>query len=146
MSNRLRVYAFDAQMSFEGWLAGAVERVADRLLDTLFVLRDAGTGEVQALDLATATADGTFIRALDFRLDPARRGAATQAASAPAVEAVAGALKPGAAALALVLAEGPDEVLDDAVARTGGRLVADLATSATRLADLVPELRAALAG
>src|SRR3954468_18807455 len=111
MAVRLRVYAFGPGAEFSGLLVGALERVdGERLLDALFVMRDANSGEVQALDRATGLGDGSLARMLDFRLDPARRQTMTdetRARGAESVEAIADALDEGCAVLAVVLAGEP---------------------------------------
>ena len=151
---RLQIYRFGADSAFEGGVAGAVERLeagSDRqLLDALFVARDAAAGELQAVDLATARADGTLAALLDFRLDLGRRRAmtrrtlATDAASREVLAAIARVLEPGGAMLVLLLAGSPPDELGDTLARAGGRLVADDAVSAQRLADVAPALSARL--
>ena len=153
----LRVYRFAPGAAFEGAVVGALERIElERdagLLDALFVTRDPASGETQAIDLATGQADGTAAGLLDFRLDPGGRGAVTQrtlrphAGGAPpaVVEAIAGALEPGGALLAVLVAGGALAAFEDAVARSGGRMVADeQAAAATTLAGFGPQLLAAL--
>ena len=62
----------------------------------------------------------------------------------PLIEAVAAATESGAATLA-VLQTGPSTtVLEDAVARSGGRLIADQPVDARALAEAGPGLRAAV--
>lgn len=147
-AHRLRAYRFPAGADFGGQLAGALERLllvgGGDLHDALFVIRDTGAGEPMAIDLRTASAGGTLASMLDFRLDERRRRAVTNATLAPgagrvdrdAVEEIAAALEPGGALLAVVAAGHPAPALDDAVARTGGRLVADEPTDAGRIAEL----------
>jgi hypothetical protein len=151
---RLRLYAFGPDVTLQGELVGALERIGPgRLLDVLFVLRDPASGEVQAIDLATGLADGTFAALLDFRLDPGSRQAATDRvrASAPpgepsAVDALGAALQPAAAVLAvLAVADAADTELDDAVARAGGRLAAEQKAAGTRIAALAQPLQSTLA-
>jgi hypothetical protein len=145
--HRLRAYHFPPDADFEGRLAGALERMlltADaRLRDALFVMRDARTGEPLAIDLTTARAGGTPAAMLDFRLDERRRRDVTSATLAQGgggaiVAEVAAALEPGAAVLAVLADAGPAPVLQDAVARSGGRLVTDEPASADRIAELEP--------
>ena len=155
--SRLRAYRFPPDADFAGHLAGAFERMlldsGAELRDVLFVMRDARTGEPLAIDLSTARAGGTLAAMLDFRLDERRRRAVTAETLAPgaggagraAVEEVAAALEPGGALLAVLAAGGPASVLDDAAARTGGRLVADEPVGAHRIADLEPGALASLA-
>ena len=151
---RLHAYRFPPTADFEGRLAGALERMlltgGAGLRDALFVMRDARTGEPLAIDLATARAGGTPAAMLDFRLDERRRRAVTSATLAQGaggvdradVAAVAAALEPGAAVLAVLTDAGPAPALEDAVARSGGRLVADEPVGAARLADLQPRVLA----
>ena len=150
---RLRVYRFDPGAVFEGGLLTAIERmeIGDEanLLDALFVGRDATSGALQAVDLSTGGADTTFASLLDFRLDPARRRALTERTLAehpggvprPLIEAIAGTLDAGGAIFA-VLQTGPTAtVLEEAVARCGGRSIADEPVDAGALAQAGPQLR-----
>jgi hypothetical protein len=153
---RLRVYRFDPDAAFEGGLVGAVERMNlerdAKLLDALFVTRDPASGGLQAVDLATAGAGGTFASMLDFRLDPGRRGAITERTLAehrggiprPLIETIAGTLEAGAAILAVLHTGGAPTVLDDAVERSHGRLIADDPVEARALAHAGPQLLAAV--
>jgi len=118
------------------------------LLDALFVLRDAASGELQAIDRATGVGDGSVAAMLDFRLDPARRPAATEktmASGAAAVEAMAGALEDGGAVLAVLVAGDPPPELEEAVARSGGRLIGSEPARDVRLVNLTEQLREVLA-
>ena len=145
---RLSAYRFPPAADFEGRLAGALERMlltADSgLRDALFVMRDARTGEPLAIDLATARAGGTLAAMLDFRLDERRRRDVTAATLAQGgggramVAEVAAALEPGAAVLAVLSDAEPASALQDAVARSGGRLVLDGPADAGRIAELEP--------
>ena len=132
-ATHLRIYRFDPGAVFEGGLLAAVERMQvlgeTKLLDALFVGRDPATGAVQAVDLRSAGAQTSFASLLDFRLDPARRQALTERTLAehaggvprPIIEAVAATIDAGGAVLA-VLHTGPSPaVLEEAVARCGGR-------------------------
>jgi hypothetical protein len=153
---RLRVYRFDPDAAFEGGLVGAVERMNlerdAKLLDALFVTRDPASGGLQAVDLATAGAGGTFASMLDFRLDPGRRGAITERTLAehrggvprPLIETVAGTVEAGAAILAVLHTGSAPTVLDDAVERAHGRLIADDPVDAQALAHAGPQLLAAV--
>ena len=149
---RLRAYRFPPTAGFEGQLAGAIERMLltddAGMCDALFVMHDGATGEALAIDLATARGDGTPTAMLDFRLDERRRRAVTRKALSTgrvdraALAEVAAALEPGAAFLAVLTTAGPAPALEDAVARTGGTLVADEPAAAARLADLEPRVLA----
>jgi hypothetical protein len=152
----LRVYRFDPGFRFEGGLAGAVERLElageTTLLDALFVTRDPESGEVAAVDRAIAGAGGTFASMLDFRLDAGRRRAITERTLAehrggvpgPLIESVAATVEAGAAILAVLHTGGAPTVLDDAVARGRGRLIAEDPVDARSFAQAGPQLLAAV--
>jgi hypothetical protein len=153
---RLRAYRFQPGTVFEGGLVGAIERMQlggdARLLDALFVTRDADSGALYAIDLATGGAGSTFAALLDFRLDPGRRRALTErtlvehsrGVPRPLIEAIAATLEAGAAIFAVLHTGGTPTVLDDAVERSHGRLIADDSVGAQALADAGPQLLAAV--
>ena len=143
-SAHLCVYRFDPGAPFEGALAGAIERMeldqGTRLLDALFVRREAESGALEAMDLAAGTKDGTSIAMLDFRLDPGRREAISKRTlakhggeSGSLMEAIGTALEPGDAMLAVLHTGDAQAALEDAVARCQGRVVADERVDARRL-------------
>lgn len=152
----LRVYRFDPGAVFEGGLVGAIERINlgrdTKLLDALFVTQDPVSGGLAAVDLASGGAGGTFASMLDFRLDPGRREAITERTLAEhgggvprtLIEAIAATLEAGAAIFAVLHTGGTPAVLDDAVERSHGRLIADDSIGAQTLADAGPELLAAV--
>ena len=153
----LRVYRFDPGAVFEGGLLAALERMQLgedwKLFDFLFVTRDATSGELEAVDLGTGGADGTFALLLEFRLDPNRRRALTERALAehpggvprPLIEAIAATLEPGTAIFAVLHAGASATVLEDAVARCGGRRIADEpADDASTLAEVGQRLSTAM--
>ena len=151
----LCVYRFDPGAAFEGELLAAVERMeigSARLFDALFVGRDAASGALEAIDLGAQGSDGTLASLLDFRLDPGRRRALTERTLSehpggvprPLIEALAATLKEGAAILAVLHSGAAAEVLEDAVARCGGRPIADEPVDAGALAQLAPQLRGAV--
>ena len=154
---QLRVYCFDPGAVFEGGLVGAIERMSlgrdTKLLDALFVMQDPASGGLAAVDLASGGAGGTLASMLDFRLDPGRREAITKRTLAehrggvprPLIEAIAGALETGTAIFAVLHTGGTPAVLDDAVTRAHGRLIADEPVDAQALADAGPQLLAAVA-
>jgi hypothetical protein len=158
MSGRahLRVYRFEPHAVFEGGLAGAIERMQlggdAKLLDALFVTRDAHGGTPDAIDLATAGAGATLASLLDFRLDPGRRRAITERTLAkhprgvprPLIEAIAATLPAGAALFAVLDTGDTAAMLEDAVARCGGRVIADEPVDAQALAEVDARLRAAV--
>ena len=152
----LRVYRFDSSAKFEGGLVAAIERLEfgrdGKLLDALFVRRDASSGALEAVDLSVGGADATFASLLDFRLDPDRRRALTErtfterrgGVPRSLIESIAGTLEAGAAIFA-VLQTGPTAtVLEDAVARCGGQRIADEPFDAHSLAEADRPLRAAV--
>jgi hypothetical protein len=152
----LRVYRFDPGAVFEGGLVGAIERMKlgsdTKLLDAVFVTNDPASGGLAAVDLASGGAGGTFASMLDFRLDAGRRQAVTERTLAEhrggvprlLIEAIAATLEAGAAILAVLHTGGAPTVLDDAVARSHGRLIADDQVDAPTLAHAAPQLLAAV--
>ena len=154
MSPHLRVYRFDPGSVFEGGLVGAIERMNlgldTKLLDALFVTDDPACGGLAAVDLASGGAGGTFASMLDFRLDAARRQVITERTLAehrggvprPLIEAIAATLETGAAIFAVLHTGGAATALDEAVARSHGRLIASDPVDARALADAGPQLLA----
>ena len=152
----LRVYRFDPGAVFEGGLVGAIERLSlgrdTKLLDALFVMQDPASGGMAAVDLASGSAGGTFASMLDFRLEPGRRGAITRRTLAehrggvprPLIEAIAATLEAGTAIFAVLHTGSTPAVLDDAVTRAHGRLIADEQVDAKALVDAGPQLLAAV--
>jgi hypothetical protein len=153
---QLRVYRFEPGAVFEGGLVGAVERMqlghGTELLDGLFVRRGAASVGFDAVDLAVGGRGGTFASLLDFRLEPRRRRAITERTLAehaggiprPDIEALVAALEAGGALLAVLSTGEPATALEEAVARCGGRMVADESVDARALAQVGPRLRAAV--
>ena len=151
----LLIYEFGPDSSFEGRLVGALERIqaaeGSRVLDGLFVTSDADTGELAAIDLRSGNASGAVARLLTFRFEEDARRRATKRAlgdlgSVPAdvIRELGQALAPGGAILAL-LVELPDwQELGDAVARTGGTMVSAERVSDSSLAELGPNILAAV--
>jgi hypothetical protein len=151
----LLIYEFGPSANIEGRLVGALERMEAAgeasVLDGLFVANDIDTGELVAIDLRSGSARGGVARLLTFRLDAGARRHATAktlsdsgSVSADVVRDLGGALKPGCATLALLI-EGPEqEDLRDAVARTGGRTLSAEPVRSSSLAELAPELLAAV--
>jgi hypothetical protein len=156
MSVHVCVYRFDPGASFEGGLLAALERMQvgkdGELLDALFVRRDTRSGALEAVDLRTGGADGTFASLLDFRLDSRRRRRLTERTFAEhpdgvpqaLIESIGDTLEAGAAILA-VLGSGPTaSLLEDAVARCGGLSIADEPVEAHTLAQVASQLNAAV--
>ena len=150
---QLLLYGFGPQADFEGRLVGALERLesggALRILDVLFVRRDADSGDLDAIDLHGDGAGGVVAPLLNFRLDEGERRRATERAlrtEAQVVRALGATLEPGAALAAVLVDHVWSDVLDDAASRSGGRLLAGDFVGATALSELGPELLAAAAG
>jgi hypothetical protein len=144
------LYGFGSDADFEGQLVGALERVesggALRILDVLFVRRDAESGDIVAVDLQGKGAGVGPL--LGFRLDEAERRRVTERALATGAAAellseLGTALKPGAALAAVLVEHVWRGALDDAAARMGGTLLATDFVDATALADLGAELLSA---
>jgi hypothetical protein len=135
---------------------GALERMqlglGTKLLDALFVTHDPESGGLAAVDLASGGAGGTFASMLDFRLDAGRRQAITERTLAEhrggvprtLIEAIAATLEARAAIVAVLHTGAAPTVLDEAVARSQGRLIADDPVDAQALAHAGPQLLAAL--
>jgi hypothetical protein len=150
---QLLLFRFGPDSDFEGQLVGALERIesggALRVLDALFVGRDAETGELLAIDLGGHRAGGAVASLLMFRLDAAERRRATErtlargGVPADAMRELGEGLEPGAAMAAVLVEHVWARALDTAVSRIGGTPVANLFVDATELADLIPELLAA---
>ena len=153
--HHLLIYEFGPGANFEGRLVGALERMEAAgevgVIDGVFVANDVDTGELAAIDMRSGRSGGTVARLLTFRLDAAARRRATAktlsgSGSVPAdvVRDLGGALKPGSATLAL-LVEGPEqEDLKDAVERIGGQTLSAEPVESSSLAELAPELLAAV--
>jgi hypothetical protein len=146
------LYGFGPDADFEGQLVGALERVesggALRILDVLFVRRDAESGDIVAVDLHGKGAGGVVAPLLGFRLDEAERRRVTERALATGAAAellseLGTALKPGAALAAVLVEHVWRGALDDAAERMGGTLLAADFVDATALADLGAELLSA---
>jgi hypothetical protein len=154
-TSQLLVYRFGPGTEFEGRLVGALERIetggAMRVLDALFVSRDAGTGELSAVGLRGSGAGGFVAALVGFRLDPAERRRTTERTvkvgtkSIPAetVRDLGAALARGSAIAAVLVAHDWADALDDAVLRTGGAPLSRDFVEATGLGDLSSQLMAA---
>jgi hypothetical protein len=152
---QLLIYEFGPEGSFEGQLGGALERFEGsgglRVLEAMFIRRDAESGELEIIALRGGGAGGLISPILDFRLDPGGRRRATEralAADQPVIppdtlRELGSALVPGGAMAALLIEHRWAEGLEDAVARTGGTRLASDFVEARTLAELVGELSAA---
>jgi hypothetical protein len=145
---QLLLYRFAGGAQFEGQLLGALERIEAgrslRVIDTLFVGRDAVTGELAAVDMRRAGAGGIVAPLVSFRLDPAERRRATERAlesdAGDLVRGLAEGLAPGEGVAAVLVAHLWGATLDDAVARMGGTPQANDFVEAETLAELGPQL------
>ena len=149
---QLLLYGFGPDANFEGQLVGALERIETggtvRIVDGLFIRREAETGELSAIRLGRGGAGGGTAALLGFRLDAGERREATERAlggGADAIDgetarALAGTLQPGAALAAVLVRHTWAEVLEDAVARTGGTQLGSAFVDAGALGDLAEEL------
>src|SRR3954467_1261060 len=74
---QLLLYRFGEDAGFEGHLVGALERMeaggALKVLDAVFVARDAASGECSAVELRAGSAGGGVAPRRGFRLDVGRR-------------------------------------------------------------------------
>ncbi len=151
---QLLLSRFDADARFEGRLVGALERMESggtlRLIEALFIARDAGTGELAALDLRSRGAGSLVGPLIDFRLDPHGRRRATERAlgadGGDTLRALGTALAPGSAIAAVLVEHTWARVLDDAVAQSGGRSLSSGFVEADTLSDLAALLVAAASG
>jgi hypothetical protein len=143
------LYGFEPGADFEGQLVGALERAesggALRILDVLFVRRDAESGDIVAIDLQGKGAGGAVAPLLGFRLDESERRRVTEralatGAAAELLSARGATLEPGAALAAVLVEHVWKGALDDAAARMGGTLLATDFVEAAALADLSDEL------
>ena len=132
---QLLVYDFGADASFQGALVGALERLQSggtlKVLDVMFVQRDAQTGELAAL-----ASDADVGGMLDFRLDERQRAKATEKAMHDeTVRSLAARLEPGSAVAAVLVDHVWASALADAVERTGGTLRRDEIVGASALSE-----------
>lgn len=147
---QLLLYRFDADARFEGRLVGALERMESggtlRIIEALFVARDAETGELAAVDLRSRGAGSLVAPLIGFRLDPHERQKATEravAAGGGALDVLGAAIAPGAAIAALLVEHTWARTLADAVAQSGGSPLSSEFVGAATLSELAPELAAA---
>jgi hypothetical protein len=152
-SVQLLVYEFGPDANFDGQLGGALERFesagALRILEAMFIQRDAETDELVVIELRGSGAGGLISPILDFRFDPAARRRATDRALGASTSGIPGetlrelgrALAPGGAMAALLVKHEWAEAIEDAVARTGGSPLLTEFVRATTLPELAAELR-----
>ena len=151
---QLLVYGFKPNANFEGRLVGALERMesggALRIVEALFVGRDAGTGELAALDLRSRGAGSLVSPLIGFRLDPSERQRTTERAldseAGDLLRALGAALAPGAALAAVLVEHTWGRALADAISQSGGTPLSSGFVEADTLSDLTPLLVAAASG
>lgn len=125
---QLLAFRFPPGSGFEGQLVGALERIesggAMRILDALFVGREAGSGELVAVAMSSQGAAGMVGRLLSFRLEArARRSTTERVLEGPAgnlVRSFAETLEPGAAVAAVLVEHTWEGTLAESIARIGG--------------------------
>src|SRR3954447_752756 len=122
---QLLVFRFAGETRFEGEMLGAVERIeanpSARVLDLLFVRRDAETGQLQAFWREAERAAGPGA-AIEFRLDPDARRRSTERAvrASPGFEQLTEGLAPDAALAGVLIENGSATALVEAAERMGG--------------------------
>jgi hypothetical protein len=151
---QLLLYGFDADAKFEGRLVGALERMesggALRIVEAAFISRDAGTGELAALDLRSRGAGSLVAPLIGFRLDPRERLRATERAldadDNEMLSALGTVLAPGAAIAAVLVEHTWARAFENAVSQSGGSLLSGGFVEADTLSDLTSVLVAAAGG
>jgi hypothetical protein len=140
---QLLVYAFEPGAPFEGRLVGALERLeaggALRVLEALFVRRDAEGGELTAIDIR-GRGGGMTAPLLSFRLDAAARKRATEKALRADAEGtlreLGESLAPGAAIAAVLIEHTWARAMGDAVAASHGHELMSEMVEASAFAEL----------
>jgi hypothetical protein len=158
-ARQLLAFTFGSDSHFEGQLVGALERIdvegTLRVLDGLFVAREAESAELSAISLSDLPPSRMTSRLLDFRLDDRQRRTATRRSldggAREAVQALGSLLRPGTTVAAVLVehtpADAPADPADafaDAVARVGGSALMSEFVDASRVSELTPRLVAAL--
>jgi hypothetical protein len=151
-STQLLVFGFGADSDFEGQLVGALERMEAggtlRVLEALFVGREAETGEVVAIAQPGRRSGGLVAALVGARLDAAERRHATERAlaadttgvPAEAIRELAGALQPGHAVAAVLVEHVWALTLHEALARMDGTLLSGEFVDATELRHVAGEV------
>lgn len=148
MTSQLLVYRFGAGAGFEGQLVGALERIeaggALKVLEVLFVARDADSGEHFAIDAHGGRAAGMVASLVSFRLDVEERRRATRRAMegerAQLITTLGAQLEPGDALAALLVGHAWARALEDAVQRIGGTALSNTLVESMSLTQLAPAL------
>ena len=147
---QLLLYGFGADADFEGLLVGALERLesggALKILDALFVHRDAESGEIEIVNLKGDGAGGIAAPLLEFRIDAAARSARRRRRSgAPGgippevLDQLGATLEPGAALAAVLIDHAWRRPSRTPSIARGGTPLASEFVDATKLAELEPE-------
>ena len=151
VSAQLLVYTFGPDADFEGRMVDALGRIeiggSIRVLDALFVRRDADTGELAAVVTHGDELGSLAAPLIGFRLDPAERAKATEAAlagreagaSGAAVRQLADGLEPGHAVAAVLVDHVWARTLERGVTVTGGTLVANEMVAKATLSGLAAD-------
>jgi hypothetical protein len=145
---QLLVYTFAPGSSFEGQLVGALERIesggAMRILDVLFVGRDAASGELVAVSMSTDGAAGMVGRLVSFRLERGARERATarvlESPAAGLAQSLAAQLEPGGAVAAILVEHAWEQLLAEAIARLGGAQALNDQVDASEVIDVADRL------
>jgi len=121
-----------------------------KIVEALFVGRDAETGELAALDLRSRGAGSLVSPLLGFRLDPQERRRATERAldaeGGDTLRALEAAIAPGAAIAAVLVEHTWARTLAEAVSQSGGTPLSNVFVEVETLSDLSPLLVAAAGG
>jgi hypothetical protein len=151
---QMLVYRFGGEAGFEGHLVGALERIeaggSMRVLDVLFVGRDAADGELQAIELHGSSAAGMVSSLVGFRLDAGERRRTTRRVldrpdgSGALLGELGETLAPGEALAAVLVGHEWARALADAVERTGGAELANSFVAASTLTALADDLLGAV--
>jgi hypothetical protein len=149
---QILVYRFGPGANFEGRLVGALERIetggALRILDALFIRRDADSGELDVASVRGSGAGGLAAPLTGFRLDAAERRRVSRRAleghgsrlPADVLKELGSTLEPGDAVAAVLVDHRWLAAMRDAVARSGGTSLKCEFVDASSLAELAEEL------
>jgi hypothetical protein len=149
---QILVYRFGPGANFEGRLVGTLERIetgaALRILDALFIRRDADSGELEVVSVKGSGAGGLTAPLTGFRLDSAERRRVSQRAlegrgsrlPTDVLEDLGSTLEPGDALAAVLVDHRWLAAMRDAVARSGGTPLKCEFVDASSLAELADEL------
>lgn len=151
VSAQLLVYTFGPEADYSGRMVEALGRIeiggSIRVLDALFVRRDAETGELAAVVVHGDELGSLAAPLIGFRLDAAERANETKAAlagrevgaSGTAVQKLADGLEPGHAIAAVLVDHVWARTLERGVTATGGKLVANEMVAKATLSELTAD-------